>query len=87
MRLPDWRNTSRSFALVYLLTICSLQFSPLVSYAQNLGTQPAVWYTKPHAYCALRKMQAVQRDSNGGFRTNVEAQVYKTTKERRTAVH
>ena len=38
MRLPDWRNTSRSFALVYLLTICSLQFSPLVSYAQNLGT-------------------------------------------------
>jgi hypothetical protein len=23
----------------------------------------------------LRKMQAVQRDSNGGFRTNVEAQV------------
>jgi hypothetical protein len=41
MRLPDWRNTSRSFALVYVLTICLLQFSPLVSYAQNLGTQPA----------------------------------------------
>jgi hypothetical protein len=41
MRLPDWRNTSRSFALVYGLSICLLQFSPLVSYAQNLGTQPA----------------------------------------------
>jgi len=41
MRLPDWRNTSRSFALVYVLTICLLQFSPLVCYAQNLGTQPA----------------------------------------------
>ena len=39
MRLRDWRNTSRSFALVYVL--CSFQFSPLVSYAQNLGTQPA----------------------------------------------
>src|SRR5260370_3293508 len=41
MRLPDWRNTTRSFALVYLLTICSLQLYPLVSHAQNLGTQPA----------------------------------------------
>src|SRR5260370_24146430 len=41
MRLPDWRTTSRSFALVYVLTICFLQLSPLVSYAQNLGTQPA----------------------------------------------
>src|SRR5260370_6540638 len=41
MRLPDWRNTSRSFALVYVLTICSFQFSALVSYEQNLGTQPA----------------------------------------------
>ena len=41
MRLQDWRNTSRSFALVYVLAICSFQFSPLVSYAQNLGTQPA----------------------------------------------
>src|SRR5260370_187717 len=41
MRLPDWRNTSRSFALVYVLTICLLQLSPLVCYAQNLGTQPA----------------------------------------------
>ena len=29
MRLPDWRNASRSFVLVYLLMICSLQFSPL----------------------------------------------------------
>ena len=41
MRLPDWRKTSRGFALVYVLMICSLQFSLLVSYAQNLGTQPA----------------------------------------------
>src|SRR5437763_1952386 len=41
MRLPDWRNASRSFVLVYLLTICSLHLSPLLSYAQNLGTQPA----------------------------------------------
>ena len=40
MRLPDRRNTSRSFVLVYLLMICSLQFSPLVSYAQNLGLSP-----------------------------------------------
>jgi hypothetical protein len=40
MRLPDWRNTNRSFALVYLLMICSLQFSPLVSHAQNLGQSP-----------------------------------------------
>src|SRR5216683_5568086 len=41
MKLADWRNTSRSFALVHVLTICLLQFSPLLSYAQNLGTQPA----------------------------------------------
>jgi len=40
MRLPDWRNAGRSFVLVYLLMICSLQFSPLVSYAQNLGQSP-----------------------------------------------
>ena len=40
MRLPDWRNTSRSFVLVYLLMICSLPFSPLVSNAQNLGQSP-----------------------------------------------
>ena len=40
MRLPDWRNARRSFVLVYLLMICSLQFSPLVSNAQNLGQSP-----------------------------------------------
>jgi hypothetical protein len=41
MTLSDWRNPRRRFALVYLLAIASFQFSPLVSYAQNLGTQPA----------------------------------------------
>jgi hypothetical protein len=41
MRLSDWRNTRRRLALVYVLAICSLQLYPLVSYAQNLGTQPA----------------------------------------------
>ena len=40
MRLPDWINTNRSFVLVYLLMICLLQFSPLVSNAQNLGQSP-----------------------------------------------
>jgi hypothetical protein len=41
MTLSDWRNPRRRFALVYLLAIASFQFSPLVSSAQNLGTQPA----------------------------------------------
>jgi hypothetical protein len=41
MRLSDWKNTRCRLALVYVLAICSLQLSPLVSYAQNLGTQPA----------------------------------------------
>ena len=41
MRLSDWRNTRLRFALVYVLAICSFQLSPLVSHAQNLGTQPA----------------------------------------------
>ena len=40
-RLSEWRNTRRCFALVYVLVICSFQLHPLVSCAQNLGTQPA----------------------------------------------
>ncbi|MGA7849930.1 MAG: hypothetical protein WCA13_12560, partial [Terriglobales bacterium] len=41
MKLSDWRNTRLRLALVYVLAICSFQLSPFVSYAQNLGTQPA----------------------------------------------
>ena len=41
MKLSSWRATRRRFALVYLLAIVSLQLSPLMSYAQNLGQQPA----------------------------------------------
>ncbi len=41
MRLSDWRNTRVRLALVYVLAICSFQLYPLVSHAQNLGTQPA----------------------------------------------
>ena len=41
MRLSDWRNTRLRLALVYVLAICSFQLYPLVSHAQNLGTQPA----------------------------------------------
>src|SRR5437764_15153073 len=41
MKLSNWRATRRRFALLYLLAIVSLQLSPLMSYAQNLGTQPA----------------------------------------------
>jgi len=41
MRVSDWKNTRRRFALVYVLTICSFQLSPLLFHAQNLGTQPA----------------------------------------------
>ena len=41
MRLSDWRNRRRRFALVYLLAMVSFQLLPLGSYAQNLGTQPA----------------------------------------------
>jgi hypothetical protein len=41
MKLSDWRNTRLRLALVYVLVICSFQLYPLVSYAQNLGTQPA----------------------------------------------
>jgi hypothetical protein len=41
MRLSDWRKTRLRLALVYVLAICSFQLYPLVSHAQNLGTQPA----------------------------------------------
>src|SRR3954452_12615706 len=41
MKLSSWGATRRRFALLYLLTIVSLHLSPLLSYAQNLGTQPA----------------------------------------------
>ena len=38
--MSDWRNTHRHFVLVYVLAIGSFPLFP-VSYAQNLGTQPA----------------------------------------------
>lgn len=41
MKLSSWRATRRRFALLYLLAIVSLQLSPLMSNAQNLGQQPA----------------------------------------------
>src|SRR5947209_19776595 len=41
MKLSSWRATRRRFALLYLLAIVSLQLSPLMYYAQNLGQQPA----------------------------------------------
>src|ERR1700724_1317533 len=41
MKLSDWRNTRLRLALVYVLAIGSFQLYSLVSYAQNLGTQPA----------------------------------------------
>jgi hypothetical protein len=41
MKLSRWRATHRRLALLYLLAILSIQLSPLMSYAQNLGQQPA----------------------------------------------
>jgi len=41
MKLSSWGATRKRFALLYLLAIVSLQLSPLMSYAQNLGQQPA----------------------------------------------
>jgi hypothetical protein len=41
MKLSSWGATRRRLALLYLLAIVSLQISPLMSYAQNLGQQPA----------------------------------------------
>jgi hypothetical protein len=41
MQVFSWGNWRRSLALAGLLVIVSLQFTPLVSYAQNLGQSPA----------------------------------------------
>src|SRR6185312_14278974 len=41
MKLSSWRATRRRFALLYLVAIVSFQLLPLMSYAQNLGQQPA----------------------------------------------
>jgi hypothetical protein len=41
MKLSNWRAARRRFVLLYLLAIVSLQLSPWMSYAQNLGQQPA----------------------------------------------
>jgi hypothetical protein len=41
MKLSSSRATRRRFAFLYLLAIVSLHLSPLMSYAQNLGQQPA----------------------------------------------
>src|SRR6476661_3086689 len=41
MKLLSWRAARRRFALLYLLAIVSLQLSSFMSYAQNLGQQPA----------------------------------------------
>lgn len=41
MRLSSTRDIQHPFAVVCLAIIFSLQLSPLLSYAQNLGQQPA----------------------------------------------
>jgi hypothetical protein len=41
MRLSGLGNARHHFALSVLLTIVALQLFPLVTYAQNLGQQPA----------------------------------------------
>lgn len=41
MRAFSWGDWRQRLALAGLLVIVSLQFMPLVSYAQNLGQQPA----------------------------------------------
>ena len=41
MKLSSWRARRQRFALVFLLAIVVVQFFPLISYAQNLGHQPA----------------------------------------------
>src|SRR5437764_11093076 len=41
MRLSGSGNVPQTFALAVLLTILSLQLFPLVTFAQNLGQQPA----------------------------------------------
>jgi hypothetical protein len=41
MKLSSWGATRRRLALLYLLAIVSFQIFSLMSYAQNLGQQPA----------------------------------------------
>jgi hypothetical protein len=41
MKLSSWGAMRHRLALLYLLAIVSLQLSPLMSYGQNLGQQPA----------------------------------------------
>jgi hypothetical protein len=41
MRISSWGDWRQRLALVGLLVIVSVQFTPLVSYAQNLGQSPA----------------------------------------------
>ena len=41
MQVFSWGDWRQRLALASLLVIVSLQFMPLVSYAQNLGQQPA----------------------------------------------
>src|SRR5205809_3086013 len=41
MKFSNWGDRRHRVALVGLLAILSLQFLPLMSYAQNLGSQPA----------------------------------------------
>lgn len=41
MRLSGFGNTRHHFALAVLLTVVFLQLFPLLTYAQNLGQQPA----------------------------------------------
>jgi hypothetical protein len=41
MKLSSWGAMRMRLALVYLLALVSFQVLPLMSYAQNLGQQPA----------------------------------------------
>ena len=41
MKLSSWGKRRQRFILAFLLTILVIQFFPLISYAQNLGSQPA----------------------------------------------
>src|SRR5580704_8748435 len=41
MKFLRWGEARRRFVVVYLLAIVSLQLFPLMTYAQNLGQQPA----------------------------------------------
>jgi hypothetical protein len=41
MEIASWKAARQRLALVYLFCLLSLQLTPLVSYAQNLGQAPA----------------------------------------------